>query len=311
MRARLQAPPFRQRAAVTGCCCPKESRAMSDVTPQFFTTSDGLRLAYRDQGQGIPLLCLAGLTRNMEDFEPALPVLLPRCRVIRLDSRGRGASDYTDDFATYSVAQEAADALALMDHLSIERFAILGTSRGGLIAMVLAAIVKPRLLGVMLNDIGPVIDADGLSRIMDYLGKRPKFATLEAAAEGMAAIYAASFPGVDAKEWRPHVARWWYQAADGLGLRYDPRLRDAADLQAKSGPTPDLWPLFDAMEGLPVALLRGQFSDLLTAETMGEMALRHPGMIATTVANRAHVPFLDEPESVVAMDAFLTAIGAP
>ena len=284
---------------------------MPTNAPQFFTTSDGLKLAYRDQGQGIPVLCLAGLTRNMEDFEPALPVLLPRCRVIRLDSRGRGASGYAEDFATYSVAQEAADALALMDHLGVERFAILGTSRGGLIAMVLAAIVKPRLLGVMLNDIGPVIDPGGLARIMDYLGKRPKFATLDAAAEGMAAIYADSFPGVTADQWRPHVARWWFEAADGLDLRYDPRLRDAAALQAKSGPAPDLWPLFDALEELPVAVLRGAFSDLLTVETMDEMARRHPGLIATTVANRAHVPFLDEPESIATVGTFLTALGAP
>lgn len=283
---------------------------MPEIAPQFFTTPDGLKLAYADQGRGIPLLCLAGLTRNMEDFEPALPKLLSRCRVIRLDSRGRGASDYTADFATYSVAQEAADALALMDHLGIERFAILGTSRGGLIAMVLAAIVKPRLLGVMLNDIGPVIDEIGLARIMDYLGKRPKFATLDAAAEGMAAIYAASFPGVDATKWRPHVARWWSETANGLELRYDARLRDAAALQAKSGPSPDLWPLFDALEGLPVAVLRGEFSDLLTPETLAEMARRHPGLIATTVANRAHVPFLDEPESLETLDGFLTAIGA-
>ncbi len=284
---------------------------MTNYDMQFFTTRDGVTLAYRDQGRGIPLLCLAGLTRNMEDFEPALPVLLPRCRVIRLDSRGRGASGYAEDFATYSVAQEAADALALMDHLGVERFAILGTSRGGLIAMVLAAIVKPRLLGVMLNDIGPVIDPTGLSRIMDYLGKRPKFPTLDAAAQGMAAIYSAGFPGVTPEQWRPHVARWWFEAADGLDLRYDPRLREAAELQAQSGPAPDLWPLFEALEGLPVAVLRGAFSDLLTVETMAEMTRLHPGLIASTVANRAHVPFLDEPESVAAMGAFLTALGAP
>ena len=130
-----------------------------------FTTADGLTLAYDDQGAGVPLLCLAGLTRNMDDFEPVLETFGDRARIIRLDSRGRGASDFAEDVMTYSVVQEAADALALVDHLGLEKVAILGTSRGGLLAMTLAFQHKHRLAGVLLNDIGPDIDADGLRSV--------------------------------------------------------------------------------------------------------------------------------------------------
>lgn len=271
--------------------------------------TDGLQLAFADQGAGPVILCLAGLTRNMEDFEPAMPQLLSRARVIRLDSRGRGTSDHAPDFHSYTVMQEMQDAVALMDHLGIARFAVLGTSRGGLIAMIMAAMASTRLTGVVLNDIGPVIEAEGLTRIMDYLGLRPKFASLDAAAEALTVINAARFPGVSAAVWREHAARWWLETKSGLALRYDARLRDAALAQAKStAPTPDLWPMFDALHGLPLAVLRGANSDLLSEATVDEMARHHPGLIRSTVANRGHVPFLDELESQAVLTEFLDRI---
>ena len=120
---------------------------------QHFTAADGARIAYRDEGQGLPVLCLAGLTRSMDDFDYLAPTLAG-CRMIRMDYRGRGQSDWTGA-ATYTVPQEGADALALLDHLGIAKAAIVGTSRGGLIAMYLAAVARDRLLGVCLNDVGP------------------------------------------------------------------------------------------------------------------------------------------------------------
>jgi len=271
-----------------------------------FQTADGLDLAYDDQGSGVPLLCLAGLTRNMDDFEPVAEHFSSRARVIRLDSRGRGASDPAPDFMTYSVPQEAADALALMDQLGLEQAAILGTSRGGLIAMTLAATHKARLSGVLLVDIGPDLDGAGLAFIMTYLGAPPPFATLEAAVAGLPARMAPRFRNVPPATWENFARRCWSVAPNGqLGLRYDPRLRDAVEAQTAGLEPPDLWPLFGCLDGVPLGLIRGANSDLLTAETAARMRDLRPDMDYAEIPNRGHVPFLDEPGSIAAITRFL------
>ena len=150
---------------------------------QFFTTSDGTRLAYDDQGAGLPLLCLPGLTRTMADFDYMIPHL-PPVRLIRMDYRGRGASAWTGA-QSYTVPQEGKDALELLDHLGVGKAAVLGTSRGGLIGMMLAAVAKDRLLGLCLNDIGPEIHRPGLERIFDYVGRNPASKTHQVLADAM------------------------------------------------------------------------------------------------------------------------------
>ncbi len=166
----------------------------------FVTAADGLRLAYDVQGDGAPLLCLPGLTRNMEDFEPVLDAFAHRARVIRMDFRGRGASDWAVP-ATYQVPQEAADVLTLLDHLGLPKVTILGTSRGGLVALVLAAMARPRIAGVIFNDIGPEVAPEGLAYIMDYLGKPPKARTLAEAAAAFPATTPPAFTGVPPETW--------------------------------------------------------------------------------------------------------------
>ncbi|WP_306116936.1 MULTISPECIES: alpha/beta fold hydrolase [unclassified Roseovarius] len=273
-----------------------------------FQTTDGLTLYYEDDGKGASVLCLAGLTRNSRDFDFVAPHLAHK-RLIRMDYRGRGKSDYDPDFMNYSIMREAQDAIELLDHLGLEKVTLLGTSRGGLIAMVLAYAHKSRLNGVILNDIGPVVDAGGLERIMDYVGKEPNFATYAAAAEGLAAVYGDDFPGVIYNRWLVQAEFMWAeQGKETLALRYDARLRDALVGQAGAGDAPDLWSLFAALEGLPLASVRGANSDLLTAETQAEMARRHPGMIAATVPDRGHVPFLDEPEALKAIADLLEQV---
>jgi pimeloyl-ACP methyl ester carboxylesterase len=265
-----------------------------------FTTADGLALHYTDQGHGLPVIALAGLTRNGADFDhvaPHLPV-----RLIRPDYRGRGQSDWADP-ATYTIPQEAADALALMDHLGLDRAAILGTSRGGLIAMLLAATAKDRLIGVALNDIGPEIAAAGLDVIKDYIGRNPPQKTYAEAAAARAKLWT-HFADVPMDRWLAEVQAHYAQSPDGLVIRYDPRLRDAV-LDAGAQPVPDLWPLFDALQGLPLALIRGANSDLLTLQTADEMARRRPDMIRADVPGRGHVPFLDEPQALAALHVWL------
>jgi len=274
----------------------------------FVTAPDGTRLAYDDQGQGTPLLCLPGLTRNMDDFAPVVAAFAGRARVIRMDFRGRGASDHAP-FATYSVPQEAADVITLLDHLRLERAAILGTSRGGLVAMMLAATAKARLSGVFLNDIGPVVAPEGMAAIMDYIGKRPPYATLDQAAAAMPAAFAGAFADVPPATWADFVRALWTERADGLHLRYDPALRDAvAPAFASGAVTPDLWPWFDAFAGLPLALLRGAGSNILAADTAAEMRRRRPDMLFADLPDRGHVPFLDEPAAQALISDFLDLI---
>ena len=265
-----------------------------------YTSADGLTLHYTDEGEGLPVIALAGLTRNGADFDhvaPHLPV-----RLIRPDYRGRGQSDWADP-ATYTILQEAADVLALMDHLGLKKAAILGTSRGGLIAMMLAATAKDRLLGVALNDIGPEIAAKGLDVIKDYIGRNPAQKTYAEAAEARAKLWT-HFTGVPMARWLAEVQAHYRQTPDGLVIRYDPKLRDAV-LASGAQPTPDLWPLFDALADLPLALIRGANSDLLTQATADEMSRRRPDMIRADIAGRGHVPFLDEPDAVDALHQWL------
>jgi pimeloyl-ACP methyl ester carboxylesterase len=272
----------------------------------FFAAPDGTRLAFRDEGRGVPVLCLSGLTRTMGDFDYLAPHV-PPCRLIRMDYRGRGASAWTGA-DSYTVPCEARDALALLDHLGVEQAAVIGTSRGGLIGMLLAAMARDRLLGLCLNDIGPQIDPTGLARIAGYLGRNPVARTH---AE-MAASLPRTSPGFDAvpaDRWLAEARLHYAETPDGLRITYDPALRDAF-LAAYSSQSADLWPLFDACNGLPLALIRGVNSDLLSAETAAEMRRRRPDMIFAEVPGRAHVPFLDEPESLQVIHAFLAGIGA-
>ncbi|EPX81687.1 alpha/beta fold hydrolase [Litoreibacter arenae] len=266
-----------------------------------FTTADGIYLHYTDEGEGLPVLCLAGLTRNSSDFDYVAPHL-DDVRLILMDYRGRGQSDWADP-STYTLPQEGQDALALLDHLGIEKAAILGTSRGGIIAMGLAAAVKERLLGVCLNDIGPDISEVGLDAIKAYLGRRPTFNTMDEATIQRARLMV-GFEGVPESRWREEAEKHYIEKPDGLDINYDPKLREAV-LEGSQNLNPDLWPFFDALDGLPLALLRGANSDLLTRETAAEMERRRPDMLSVEVQGRGHVPFLDEPESLLTIKAWL------
>ncbi|MEJ6397072.1 alpha/beta fold hydrolase [Yoonia sp. 208BN28-4] len=265
-----------------------------------FQTADGVNIYYEESGSGTPVIALPGLTRNTHDFDHVAPHL--DVHLIRMDYRGRGRSDWADP-ATYTIPREAADVLALMDHMGLDRAAILGTSRGGLIAMVIAATAKDRLTGVALNDIGPEIAQTGLDVIKDYLGRNPKQKTYAEAAAFRAKAWV-HFDDVPMERWLAEVSNHYKETPDGLVIRYDAKLRDAV-LDAGAQPAPDLWPLFEAMDGLPLALIRGANSDLLTIETADEMARRRPDMIRADVPGRGHVPFLDEPEALDALQKWI------
>jgi len=267
----------------------------------YFQTSDGLRLAYRDEGTGPAVLCLAGLTRDSNDFNE-LAGHISGVRLIRLDARGRGKSDWDANYMNYSAPVEARDAVELLDHLGLEKAAIVGTSRGGILAMVIAATCKSRLSGVLFNDVGPVIGKAAIEGILETLGKNPPFASHDEAARAWPTL-SPGFENVSAKRWETEVKRLFRKTKNGLAIRYDPKLREA--VVSSGNMTPDLWPLFEALEGVPLALLRGANSTLLSAETAAKMRRRRPDMLFATVADRAHIPFLDEPESVEIIHRFI------
>lgn len=263
----------------------------------FFKTRDGLSLHYTDTGTGQPLLCLPGLTRCGRDFRYLAPHAYD-LRLITLDFRGRGQSEYAADFMTYSVLQEAEDVIDMLDHLELEQAAVLGTSRGGMVAMTLAATHKTRLSAVILNDVGPEIPTSGLSRIMEYVGHRPAAKTFERAAEQLQAAMQDAFPTVAAERWYEEVTTF-YEARNGrLELRYDVKLRDALIAQAAEGPIPNLWPLYNCLEGIPLGVIRGANSDILMEDTFEKMQSALSHATAVEIPDRGHVPFLDEPPAL-------------
>jgi pimeloyl-ACP methyl ester carboxylesterase len=271
-----------------------------------FTTSDGLKLAFEDEGEGTVLLCLPGLTRNARDFDD-LAGAISSVRIVRLTSRGRGESDRDPVYLNYNVAQEAKDAIELLDHLRIEKAVFVGTSRGGLIAMLTAFVAKDRMSGVLLNDIGPEVNTGGLNRIMQYLGVQPNAKTFAQAASALRVAMGAEFPNLSDEFWQMLATRYFEMGPNGLRLNYDPKLRDSV-LEQMEQPQIDLWPFFDAMDGLPLALIRGENSDLISNDCVVEMQRRRPDMIYANVPDRGHVPFLNEPESVSAIEMLLGKI---
>ena len=264
-----------------------------------FTATDGAQLAYSDTGEGRPLLCLSGLTRNSTDFDYLAP-RLAGVRMICLDYRGRGQSAWTGA-ESYTIRIEAQDVLALLNHLKLDAVPVLGTSRGGLIGMLLAATAPNRLSALCLNDIGPVIETKGLDAIKDYVGRRPSAKTLDEAAKALATRLD-GFDGVPESRWREEAEKHFVEVADGLDINYDPELR--VNVVAPQ-PEVDLWPLFGTLAGKPLALIRGANSDLLSKTTADEMARHRPDMIRAEVPGRGHVPFLDEPEALTAIKAWL------
>jgi pimeloyl-ACP methyl ester carboxylesterase len=271
-----------------------------------FHAQDGRRIAYADSGGGGPaVLCLPGLTRTMADYADLAAHLAPRYRVIRTDYRGRGASEWADEpLAEYTPVVEGMDAAALLAHLEVGKAAIIGTSRGGIIGMLLAAARPDLVTALVLNDIGPVVERAGLDFIMAYIGLDPGFRDFSSAAARLRAVFAADFPDLSDAEWM-NIARQSFADSDGRPvLNYDPRLRDATAV-ALDAPPPDLWPVFDALAGLAVLTIRGGNSNILSAETLAEMARRRPDMAHVTLANRGHVPLLNEAPARAAIDEFL------
>ncbi|UDF05551.1 alpha/beta fold hydrolase [Asticcacaulis sp. AND118] len=251
------------------------------------------------------VICLHGLTRNSADFEPLMAQLPPTHRFVVPDVRGRGRSQRDEAAANYTLGIYVQDVLALMTHLNIERATFIGTSMGGLISMVLAAMAPPRVRGIVLNDVGPKLSPEGLERIRSYVGKGKPATTWAEAAEATARINAAAFPDFGPEDWMAFARRTHVEIDGRPVAAYDTAIAEGMAPASEAVAPPELWELWAGLKDLPVLAIRGGLSDLLSAQTLERMVREHPQTRSLTLPNRGHAPILDEPEAVTAIRAFL------
>jgi pimeloyl-ACP methyl ester carboxylesterase len=284
--------------------------SFSDV---FCQSADDLRLHAKTIGPEnaprLPVLCLPGLTRTADDFDAiaralATDAAAPR-RVIAMDYRGRGLSDYDPEPANYNVPNEMGDVLAIAGSLGIERAILLGTSRGGLISMALAA-ARPQLLaGVILNDIGPALAIGGLMKIKGYIADPPERRTWDEAERGLKELFGNVFPNLSDEGWAAWARRAFREKpGSGLERTYDVRLAKTLEAVTPDTPLPPIWELFDKLAGVPLMLVHGGLSDLLLPEGVQEMATRRPDMEVVEVPDEGHAPLLADPPTMARIVAF-------
>ncbi|HYX45280.1 MAG TPA: alpha/beta hydrolase [Sphingomicrobium sp.] len=284
-----------------------ESESYAD---RYFTTKDGLKLHYRDypgSKNKPPLLCLHGLTRNSRDFADFAQRHSPAWRCLALDFRGRGMSDYDPVPDRYTPLTYAGDVIQLLDDLMIEGAVFVGTSLGGLVTMTMAAMAPKRIAAAILNDVGPDVDASGVDRILAYVGKDRRFGNWDEAADAIASNYGSAFENYRHEDFVAMAKRNCREENGEIRFDYDMAI---AEPFRTSGPVPrvDLWPLFTALGQKPLLVVRGERSDLLTADTLRKMHDAVPDMKSVTVSGIGHAPMLDEPEALAAIDQFLSSL---
>jgi pimeloyl-ACP methyl ester carboxylesterase len=279
----------------------------------FVTGQDGLCLHVRAYGtrasSALPVVCLPGLARTAADFEGLAPVLSSdRERlVLALDYRGRGKSDYDRNPANYNLQVELADLLAVLTALGIGRAAFIGTSRGGILTMLLAVARPTAIAGCVLNDIGPVIEPGGLMRIKGYVGKLPQPASFPDAADILQRLFGSHFPKWGDAEWFSFARRTFREANGRIVADYDARLATALAGLTAERPLPPLWKEFDALARVPVMVVRGANSDILSQATVEAMRERRSSMDVVEVADEGHAPRVSEPPTVSRIAEFIAA----
>lgn len=289
---------------------------MATWSDGYWGSSDGLRLHYRDYAEGTaekgegrpPIICLPGLTRNARDFEGVAERLSPEWRVIAVDLRGRGESAHAKEPMSYTPLTYLEDLEALIAELGLKRFILFGTSLGGLLTMLIAQSGPERVAGALINDIGPVLDPRGLERIKSYVGRSQSWPTWLHAARYFNEALREAHPKLSLEQWLIFAKRVCKLSSGGR-IVFDYDMRIAEPIRAPAGEIDfDPWPAFRNLSDVPLLVVRGALSDLLTAETLDEMQAQMPLMESVTVPNVGHAPTLDEPEVVEATERLLARI---
>jgi pimeloyl-ACP methyl ester carboxylesterase len=285
---------------------------MASGSEKYWTSRDGLTLHYRDYdgpSDRPPVLCLHGLTRNSRDFENIAGRLAGNWRVLTVDFRGRGKSEYDPDPSRYMPPTYAADVLQLLDELEIDKAVFVGTSLGGIVTMIVAGFAPQRIAGAVLNDVGPELDRAGLDRIKGYVGKPLLFADWDEAADRLADKYSEVHPAYGREDWIRYAKRVARETPRGVEFDYDMAIAQAfANMDERSAAAADAWPLLRGLAGKPVLILRGETSDLFPmaiAERMREIV---SSAEIVTVPNVGHAPDFDEPESIAAVERLLQRV---
>jgi pimeloyl-ACP methyl ester carboxylesterase len=275
-------------------------RALDQGKSLFVTAQDGLRIHVREYGartaSGSPVVCLPGLARTAADFDVLAPVLAagpPQRHVIAIDLRGRGHSDHDTDHANYNCTVELADIVSVLIALGIGPAVFVGSSRGGVLTMMLATVHPTAIAGVVLHDVGPVTEAKGVARLRGYLGKLPGPRTFEEGAQILRRLLSAQFPKLTDEQWLAGAQRAWHHKQGTLKPAYDigiARALSGIDIEL---PIPTLWHEFDALAAVPMLVIRGANSDILSAATVEAMRARRTQMEVIEVADQGHAPLLE------------------
>jgi pimeloyl-ACP methyl ester carboxylesterase len=258
-------------------------------------------------------LCIPGLTRNARDFDFIAGHIAATRRVLAVDLRGRGQSAYDPNPANYAVPVETADMAQLLAVVGISKVIVLGTSRGGVIAMTMASWKPGTLAAAILNDMGAQLEPEGLERIYGIMRSPPDYSGWAEAVEGLKRANVALFPNVSDARWAEFAHALYREKNGRIVGDYDPKFPKAILDGRGTNPrdekgAADLWKWFGALRSVPTLVLRGGNSELLSEKTVAEMALAKPDLMTVTVKDRGHVPFLDESEAVAGIDAFLAGV---
>ena len=291
----------------------------------FVTAQDGLKLHVREWGPrtatALPVVCLPGLARTVADFEPLAAALAgnghsvrtarkPGRRVIALDSRGRGKSEYDRNPANYNLTAELFDLLSVLTAFEIAKAVFVGTSRGGILSMLLAAARPTSLAGCVLNDIGPVIEAEGLARIRSYVGKLPAPTSFKEAADILRRLFESQFPKLRDEEWLAFARRTFKQVGTQIVPDYDPKLSLVLQEVDLGRPLAPMWKEFDALARVPLIVIRGTNSDLLSPGTVEAMRIRRSQLDVIEVADEGHPPLLTDALTISRIAEFVAACEA-
>jgi pimeloyl-ACP methyl ester carboxylesterase len=289
------------------------------ATSIFVTAQDGLKLHVRNYGprlaSALPVVCLPGLARTVADFTALATALAgdpktPR-RVLALDSRGRGMSDYDRNPTNYSLQVELADVLAMLTALGIARAIFVGTSRGGILTMLLATARPTAIAGCVLNDIGPVIESKGLMRIKSYVGKLPRPASFHEAADLLRRLFGSQFTKLSDDDWVGFARSTFKEAGGRIVPDYDAKLASTLKGVNPDRPLPALWKEFDALARVPVMVIRGGNSDILSVATVEAMRARRDRLDVVEVPDEGHAPLLTGADTIGPITAFVAACDRP